>query len=171
LTDLYSAGHLRVPRKQLAAVVTPSDLGSLITRFMHDEDSKFGLNVSNGNGDRWRAYGDKRYFDAIDSANRAQVNQAVQVSADEVFAAYLSGTAPSAGSFTALKKLPDLQTVLNPAGNFSPLFKVEGNKVLRRKDVNNLNDTATVDDWWGWSTYLLLKDYEPTGVLNSAANA
>jgi hypothetical protein len=171
LTDLYSAGHLRVPRKQLAAVVTPSDLGSLITRFMHDEDSKFGLNVRNGNGDQWRAYGDKRYFDTLSSANLAQVNQAVQVSADEVFAAYLSGIAPSAGQFGALKKLPDLQAVLNLATNFSPLFRVEGNKVLRRKDVNNLNDTAAVDDWWGWSTYLLLKDYTPTGVLNSAANA
>jgi hypothetical protein len=163
LTDLFSAGHLRVPRKQLAAVVTPSDLGSLITRFMHDEDSKFGLNVRNGNGDQWRAYGDKRYFDVIDSANRVQVNQAVQLSADEIFAAYLSGVAPSPSHFSALKKLPDLQVVLNPAGNFSPLFRVEGSKVLRRKDVNNLNDTATVDDWWGWSTYLLLKDYTPTG--------
>ena len=163
LTDLFSAGHLRVPRKQLAAVVTPSDLGSLITRFMHDEDSKFGLNVRNGNGAQWRAYGDKRYFDDIDSANRVQVNQAVQVSADEVFAAYLSGVAPSPGSFGALKNLPDLQAVLNLAGNFSPLFRMDGNKVLRRKDVNNLNDTATVDDWWGWSTYLLLKDYKPTG--------
>ncbi|KPH00460.1 phospholipase [Pseudomonas sp. RIT-PI-q] len=161
LTDLFSAGHLRVPRKQLAAVVTPSDLGSLITRFMHDEDSKFGLNARNGNGDQWRVYGDKRYFDAIDDANRVQVNQAVQVSADEIFAAYLSGIAPP--SFAALQKLPDLQAALNPAGNFSPLFKVEGSKVLRRKDVNNLNDTATVDDWWGWSTYLLLKDYQPTG--------
>jgi hypothetical protein len=163
LTDLFSAGHLRVPRKQLAAVVTPSDLGSLITRFMHDEDSKFGLNVRNGNGDQWRAYGDKRYFDAIDSANRVQVNQAVQASADEVFAAYLSGTAPATGNFGALKKAPDLQAVLSLASNFSPLFRVEGSKVLRRKDVNNLNDTATVDDWWGWSTYLLLKDYKPGG--------
>lgn len=163
LTDLFSSGHLRVPRKQLAAVVTPSDLGSLITRFMHDEDSKFGLNVRNGNGDHWRGYGDKRYFDALSSANRVQVNQAVQVSADEVFAAYLSGTATVPGNFGALKKTPDLQAVLNPANNFSPLFRVEGNKVLRRKDVNNLNDTATVDDWWGWSTYLLLKDYNPTG--------
>ncbi|WP_285430817.1 phospholipase [Pseudomonas sp. fls2-241-R2A-110] len=163
LTDLFSAGHLRVPRKQLAAVVTPSDLGSLITRFMHDEDSKFGLNVRNANGAQWRAYGDKRYFDDLSSANRAQVNLAVQVSADEVFAAYLSGIAPSPGSFGALKNLPDLQAVLNLAGNFSPLFRMDGNKVLRRKDVNNLNDTATVDDWWGWSTYLLLKDYKPTG--------
>jgi hypothetical protein len=167
LTDLYSAGHLRVPRKQLAAVVTPSALGSLISRFMHDEDSHFGLNVHNGDGDQWHAYGDKRYFDTSDSANRAQVNQAVQISADEVFAAYCSGIVASTGTFAALKRLPDLQAVLNPTGNFSPLFKIQGNKVLRRKDVNNLNDTDTVDDWWGWSTYLLLKNYQPTGAANT----
>ncbi|WP_213942069.1 phospholipase [Pseudomonas sp. dw_612] len=163
LTDLFSAGHLRVPRKAMAAAVTPSDLGSLITRFMHDEDSKFGLNVRNGNGEQWRAYGDKRHFDVIDSANRLHVNQAVQASADEVFAAYLSGTVPAFNTFAALKQLPDLQAVLNLASNFAPLFRLEGGKVLRRKDVSNLNDAATVDDWWGWSTYLLLKDYHPTG--------
>ncbi|MBK5525728.1 phospholipase [Pseudomonas sp. TH08] len=166
LTDLFSSGHLRVPRKELAAVVTPSDLGSLITRFMHDEDSKFGLKVRNGHGDQWRAYGDKRYFDATDADNRTQVNQAVQTSADEVFAAYLSGNLPAPSAFTALQRLPDLTAVLNPANNFSPLFRTEGSKVLRRKDVNNLNDSATVDDWWGWSTYLLLKDYHPTGNVN-----
>lgn len=60
LTDLFSAGHLRVPRKQLARVVTPGELGSLISRFMHDEDSKFGLKVRNALGDEWHAYGDKR---------------------------------------------------------------------------------------------------------------
>jgi len=31
--------------------------------------------------------------------------------------------------------------------------------VLRRKDVNDLNDKHWTADWWGWSTYLLLKDY------------
>ncbi|OLF55873.1 phospholipase [Pseudomonas chlororaphis] len=159
LTDLFSAGHVRVPRKQLAAVVTPSDLGSLITRFMHDEDSKFGLNVSNAQGDRWHAYGDKRYFDTIDSSNRKQVKLAVQRSADEVFESYLSGTAPAPGNFTALKLLPDLNAA--KSGNFSPLFVMQGDKVLRRNDVNNLNDTKTIDNWWGWSTYLLLKDYKP----------
>ncbi|POA39085.1 phospholipase [Pseudomonas sp. GW456-12-1-14-TSB6] len=164
LTDLFSSGHLRVPRKAMAAAVTPSDLGSLITRFMHDEDSKFGLKVRNGHGEQWRAFGDKRYFDATDADNRNQVNRAVQDSADEVYAAYSSGNVPT--TFNALQRLPDLTAVLDPANNFSPLFRVEGNKVLRRKDVNNLNDTATVDDWWGWSTYLLLKDYHPTGNTN-----
>lgn len=164
LTDLFSSGHLRVPRKAMAAAVTPSDLGSLITRFMHDEDSKFGLKVRNGHGEQWRAFGDKRYFDAANADNRNQVNQAVQDSADEVYAAYSSGNVPT--TFNALQRLPDLTAVLDPANNFSPLFRLQGNKVLRRKDVNNLNDTATVDDWWGWSTYLLLKDYHPSGNTN-----
>ncbi|WP_166220531.1 phospholipase [Pseudomonas atagonensis] len=169
LTDLFSSGHLRVPRKQLAAVVTPSDLGSLITRFMHDEDSKFGLKVRNARDDQWRAYGDKRYFEASDADNRQQVTEAVQASADEVFAAYLSGTVPTPSTFAALQRTPDLTAVLNLANNFSPLFRLEGSKVLRRKDVNNLNDTATVDDWWGWSTYLLLKNYQPSGNVNQGA--
>ncbi|MFJ4196762.1 phospholipase [Pseudomonas sp. NPDC089534] len=166
LTDLFSAGHLRVPRKAMAAVVTPSDLGSLVSRFMHDEDSRFGLKVRNGRGEQWRAFGDKRYFEAADNDNRQQVNQAVQASADEVFAAYASGSVPAASGFAALQRLPDLTAVLDLKNNFSPLFRLENGKVLRRKDVNNLNDTATVDDWWGWSTYLLLKNYQPTGNTN-----
>ena len=101
LTDLFSAGHLRVPRKQLAAVVTPGELGSLISRFMHDEDSKFGLKVRNALGDEWHAYGDKRYFDVIDADNRAQVKRAVQASADEIFETFISGVAPSPANFKA----------------------------------------------------------------------
>lgn len=161
LTDLFSAGHLRVPRKQLARVVTPGELGSLISRFMHDEDSKFGLKVRNALGDEWHAYGDKRYFDSNDAANRAQVKRAVQASADEIFEAYVSGILPSPATYKAPLYVPDLNAVNNPSTNFSPLFKAEGDKVLRRKDVNNLNDKQWTNDWWGWSTYLLLQNYTP----------
>ena len=126
LTDLFSAGHLRVPRKQLAAVVTPGELGSLISRFMHDEDSKFGLKVRNAMGDQWHAYGDKRYFDAIDADNRVQVKRAVQASADEIFDTFISGVAPSPANFKAPLYVPDLNAAQNPANNFSPLFKMEG---------------------------------------------
>lgn len=161
LTDLFSSGHVRVPRKQLAAVVTPSDLGSLITRFMHDEDSKYGLNVRNAQGDQWHAYGDKRYFDTVDHANRDQVKKAIQACADEIFTTFISGVAPAPTLFAALAWLPDLNAAQQPGSNFSPLFVMQGNKVLRRSDVNNLNDTRTVDNWWGWSTYLLLQNYAP----------
>ena len=56
--------------------------------------------------------------------------------------------------------MPDLNAAQNPANNFSPLFKMEEDKVLRRKDVNDLNDKHWTNDWW-WSTYLLPKDYKP----------
>ena len=128
LTDLFSAGHLRVPRKQLAAVVTPGELGSLISRFMHDEDSKFGLKVRNAMGAQWHAYGDKRYFDSIDADNRVQVKEAVQASADEIFETFISGIAPSPAEFKAPLYVPDLNAAQNPANNFSPLFKMEGTR-------------------------------------------
>ncbi len=171
LTDLFSAGHLRVPRKQLADSVTPSDVGSLISRFMHDEDSQYGLKVSNARGERWNCYGDKRYFDSLDDSNRRQVKQAVQQSADEVFATYLSGTVVPVDSYAALASVPDLAKVEDSQDrlNFAPLFALKGKTVLRRKDVNDLNDRSQSDSWWGWSTYLLLKDYQPNkpaGYLN-----
>ncbi|WP_460416762.1 phospholipase [Pseudomonas sp. microsymbiont 2] len=176
LTDLFSAGHLRVPRKALADTVTPSDVGSLISRFMHDEDSKYGLAVRNAEGEQWRAYGDKRYFDSVDVANRRQVGRAVQRSADEVFQAFAEGRAPAVKDFAALRLAPDLRATeqdLVP-GNFAPLYFQDGKTVLRRKDVNDLNDRNRIGDWWGWSTYLLLKDYKPnkpTGFIDAPATS
>lgn len=172
LTDLFSAGHLRVPRKALADTVTPSDVGSLVSRFMHDEDSKYGLRVRNAEGEQWRAYGDKRYFDSVDVANRRQVGRAVQRSADEVFQAFDKGQATSPEQYAALRLTPDLQAAeqdLVP-GNFAPLYRQQGSTVLRRKNVADLNDGQYTGDWWGWSTYLLLKDYKPnrpTGFIDA----
>ncbi|AXA23560.1 phospholipase [Pseudomonas putida] len=172
LTDLFSAGHLRVPRKALADTVTPSDIGSLVSRFMHDEDSKYGLRVRNAEGEQWRAYGDKRYFDSVDVANRRQVGRAVQRSADEVFQAFDKGQATSPEQYAALRLTPDLQAAEQDlvAGNFAPLYRQQGSTVLRRKNVADLNDGQYTGDWWGWSTYLLLKDYKPnrpTGFIDA----
>ncbi|HEK1769086.1 TPA: phospholipase [Pseudomonas putida] len=172
LTDLFSAGHLRVPRKALADTVTPSDIGSLVSRFMHDEDSKYGLRVRNAEGEQWRAYGDKRYFDSVDVANRRQVGRAVQRSADEVFQAFDKGQATLPEQYAALRLTPDLQAAeqdLVP-GNFAPLYRQQGSTVQRRKHVADLNDRQYTSDWWGWSTYLLLKDYKPnrpTGFIDA----
>lgn len=176
LTDLFSAGHVRVPRKAIKDNVTPADLGSLISRFMHDEDSKYGLVMRNAQGDTWRGYGDKRYFDTIDAANRKQISQALQASANEVFQAFNSGALPVPDSYGALRVAADLQAVVDSqvAGNFAPLFALRNGKLLRRADVNNLNDQNQIDSWWGWSTYLLLKDYTPntpSGYLEAPAAA
>ena len=74
LTDLFSAGHLRVPRQELFDVTnTYWDAGhvtgvgayisGLLVKGMHDEDSKYGLTVKNALGDHWTAYGDKYLLD------------------------------------------------------------------------------------------------------------
>jgi hypothetical protein len=53
LTDAYSAGHMRVPRQALTQKKT-----SLLSKLMHDLEGKVGLTVSNGFGQKWRAFGD-----------------------------------------------------------------------------------------------------------------
>ncbi|MFJ2386649.1 phospholipase [Pseudomonas koreensis] len=177
LSDLFSGGHLRTPRKQLYEKVTPSDVGSLLSRYMHDEDCEFGLNVFNGMDESWHAYGDKRYFDTVDVANRNHVDNTVQSSVDEIFEAYRYGTAVSESDYQALLSLPDLQQVQNHLStvNYSALFVAQNNTVLRRQDINDLNDRNWTDNWWGTTTLALLKkDYAPkppAGYLNPPTQA
>lgn len=162
LTDLFSAGHMRAPRKELYdQVTTPvpgysGSLGSLLTRCMHDEDSYHGLNVSNKAGNSWLAYGDKRLLDSVSADNRQMVVSAVQASANDVWKAYTGG--PPEALNSALNYIPDLEQVgdVKTKKNFSPLFRLQDNVAARRKDVENRNDYTWIDDWWGWSTYALL---------------
>ena len=46
--------HVRVPRVELPAVVTPAKAGNLLVHYQHDEDGKFGLNVINDDKEKWR---------------------------------------------------------------------------------------------------------------------
>ena len=50
--------HCRTPRVDLSMNVTPSFLGDLLCKYMHDEDNKHGLHVTNVRGDKWKSYGD-----------------------------------------------------------------------------------------------------------------
>jgi hypothetical protein len=52
MTDAFSAGHMRVPRRALG----PD--GGLAAKVMHDTDNILGLLVKDGFGDTWRAFGD-----------------------------------------------------------------------------------------------------------------
>ena len=71
---------MRTPRKHLYQTVTPSDAGSYCARYGHDEDCKYGLNVTNAAGNAWLAYGDKKYFDTVDAKNKVLVDKTVQTS-------------------------------------------------------------------------------------------
>lgn len=106
LTDIFSSGHLRTPRRRLYDVVGATGPGGvslpavpnfplgtwmsgMLSRFMHDEDCHQGLLVHNKRGDTWTAYGDKRLFDDVAKDNLRLVREAVQTSIDEVYNAFV----------------------------------------------------------------------------------
>ncbi|KAL9978936.1 hypothetical protein ACROYT_G016520 [Oculina patagonica] len=62
LTDSFASGHTRTPRIELRKNATPAKVGDLLSKFMHDEDGKYGLRVTNARGDKWVAYGDGMLF-------------------------------------------------------------------------------------------------------------
>lgn len=160
LTDLFSSGHMRSPRKQLNDTVTPASAGGLLTRYMHDEDSANGLYVQNMRGNQWKAYGDKRYFDMVDVTNTILVNGAAQLSADEIFQAFMTGHVVTPDQYIALFVAPNLtqvQDYQHPGLNFSPMFVATNKTVIRRNDLNNPLDFSWTDSWWGWSTLAWLK--------------
>ena len=68
----------------------------------------------------------------------------------------------SADLNTILRKIPKVDST---KPNNYPLFttvRKDGKlKVLRRYDVNDLSDSRKKEDWWGWSTELKLRNYDP----------
>ena len=135
LTDLFSSGHLRTPRKALHTGNPASDPCS---QLMHDEDCYNGLVVQDSGGNPWTAWGDKRLNDPVNQANYARARAAVQASVDEISAVIATGKTSVA--YTALTMIPNLsivQNAINPA-NWSPLYVLGGGGSPRVRD--NLSD-------------------------------
>ena len=195
LTDLFSAGHLRAPRKALTDLLSEQGWhqlaeggGGLLTRSMHDEDSAHGLNVKSRNGRHWRAFGDKRLLDSVSGDNRDQVRRAVQASADDIWKAFLHQET----HHTALEYTPDLEAVLNvspdksrPDYNYSPLFLInQSGRVLRRTDMTKKEDFTWTPSWdaadtlaelWGGHPYTKVRCFNavtkaPLGWLTKGGN-
>lgn len=168
LTDLFSAGHLRVPRKELYDALSGiGDLGLAfsgpLVRGMHNEDGWNGLTVRNGAGVEWVAFGDTRLLDSVSAKNRAQVVQAVQASVDDVWAAFNGRMVPS----SAQGLVPDVGLLLAETAdhhvNRSPLFRFNAPDVLRRDNLENTSSFTWVKGWDPIWTALWLSN------LNSAA--
>ena len=151
LTDLFSAGHIRTPRRQMYqrqfpnAVQNPqksdydgstSGMSGSIAKAMHDEDSVNGLWVTNNAGDVWLCMGDGQYRSAANYANAALVQLAVNRSIQEIYAAYNGGPVPaSSDAYEALRLVPSL---LSGAPNYSPMLVPTGTDVWIRSDLDSL---------------------------------
>ena len=124
---------------------------------MHDEDNKYGLRVTNKSGNEWIAYGDGRLLHEKSRKNLKIVAQAVQKSVHQVYDAY---TNPRKTLDYAV--VTDLIPFVDQhKSNNSPLFQVKDGELHRRSDISDLQDKNTVTNWWGLTTALILRNYEP----------
>ena len=134
----------------MATEVTPTQVGHLLSKCMHDEDGTYGLHVTNRKGDKWVALGDGMLLDERSKDNLRLATDAVQKSVDQVFEAY---EYPSKVLDTA--EVTDLVPIVDPAGrNHFPLFQVKDGTLHRRSDVRNVQDGKTTTKWWGVTTVL-----------------
>ncbi|HEY0686560.1 MAG TPA: hypothetical protein VGD45_29745 [Steroidobacter sp.] len=169
LTDLFAGGHRRTPRRRLyeeepgGSVYIPGegwfsyqDLASLVARGMHDEENRFGVWATNARVDQWVTYGDKRFRDKANYPNVLMARRACQASMDDVWQAFQQNKVPV--SFGVTGYVPNLTVDPNDRRNWSPLFRLneQTNVVERRNDVTNKADYSWTDDWWVWSTAILM---------------
>jgi hypothetical protein len=159
LSDSFAPGHMRTPRWELYNTVFPATVGSILSGYMHREDNQQGLTVSNRRGDTWKAYGDAYYLDPRNQQNIALLQEAMQTSANEIYAAFNTGKIPTENKVFAL--IPDLDKLLdrsNHQTNLSPLFYWdEKNKVVqRRSHLNDMHNFEWTSFWVGWETLLEL---------------
>lgn len=110
LTDMFSASHLRVPRRCLHGE-GPRSIGDFYTsRLMHDEDGKNGLYVTNSTGAVWKAYGDGYELPGKNPANLDNWDNcldAVATSVQEITAAMTTKQVPSPEAYQALTIKPE----------------------------------------------------------------
>lgn len=152
LTDSMSSGHMRTPRRAIHNdIALPAILNLLIANLMHDEDSKYGLEVSNAQGLSWKAYGDD-YLSHPDAARHVEIlTHIMQLSADAVYTTFRDGKLPA--SYDELNWLPDFDKI-EQLPNHSPLFKVEQGVLLKRMSNHDPNDYHWTALWSGLITLI-----------------
>ncbi len=123
---------------------------------MHDEDNAIGLSVKNANGDSWKIYGDKRLLDKVDNRNHEICKQAVQASADEVYAAWKNKAVPDRSQYAVLKLVPDLDAV-QTGQELAALFKMQSSKLVRRSNLKDRRKADYIDNWDSATTIIKIK--------------
>ena len=118
LTDLFSTGHMREPRRILHKMYTNRDVqpdpedpeltlypADQCAQRQHDEDCANGLWVRNRLGEAWPAYGDKQLFGQKSAKNFKQAVSASQSGIAEIWDTYRTGIIPATDDFEALKRV------------------------------------------------------------------
>ncbi len=118
LTDAFSAGHIRVPRRQLKDWadqnygIAGKGKGDLLGLMFHDSEgfswdrNELGLRVGNSRGDQWTTHTDNSLFSGNTEEQFVQLPiRAVAISIREVLSAYYFGN-KKVGEFEAIEYVP-----------------------------------------------------------------
>ncbi|RYO48073.1 hypothetical protein AA0113_g10114 [Alternaria arborescens] len=129
LTDLFSSGHLRAPRRAFhnpnywsmgISGAIHNAVWDFQCRYMHDDDSATGLLVRNKLGDQWIEYGDKQFMEPQASVNRARCMYCLKESTAEVFRVGYKGDRQiedwekNKSWFRAMQLMPQPMTAIEP---------------------------------------------------------
>ncbi|KXG48119.1 uncharacterized protein PGRI_019890 [Penicillium griseofulvum] len=148
LQDLFSAGHLRTPRRQLHGHFTVTDK---CAQYMHDEDCALGLQVTNEDNHSWTVYGDRRLLDKVNNENLIKCLDAVQTSAQEVYQAWKNQTVLNPDDFGAWRKVPTKASALSTKQPLAPLFLLGPSGTFadlqRRDDLNDRRTWKYITNW------------------------
>lgn len=119
---------------------------------MHDEENAIGLKVKNKRGDQWTMFGDKRLLDEVDSKNKEICKACVQASADEIYAAWKTGSVPEPQSFAFLNLVPDLGDEALFDQELVPLFVDARSDCARRVSIMDRRTPTHDKKWTAWAT-------------------
>lgn len=152
LTDSFSAGHMRTPRRAIDTDIhLPSAVNLLIANLMHNEDNQHGLNVVNAEGNSWLAYGDGNIFKPDADVQRDIILQAMQRSADGIYDTFINGTMPD--FYPEMNLFPDYSKI-EQLNQTAALFKVENGVLLKRVKNKDIYDFHWTRYWSGLFTLI-----------------
>lgn len=123
-------------------------VGNMLSKSMHDQDNQWGLNVTNINGNSWRAFGDAHLFTESNFENMTLAVQAVQASVNDI---YNTWDKQMFAFPSALAIIPSLAPLMDPTDttNFSPLFTFQNGKLQQRSDLFNKDAFSWTSCWNG----------------------
>jgi hypothetical protein len=88
-------------------------------------------------------------LDKIADANLKLCKEAVQASADEIYAAWKEKKKPSKYQYRAWELAPTLDSAEGPQ-ELQPLFTVKGEEVWKRRTLTNRRDGEKINNGWNY---------------------
>lgn len=152
LTDLFSSGHMRTPRRELYDYIMntlylpgKSKIAGLLAKEMHDEDNINGLWVKDklNPPNVWEAYGDDCYFNVENVDNKNRIIATVKEALMNVYNAFCG---KKVDPEEILNYIPEPLKMGEKANNKNgqevenkhwPMFRVENNVLQERVELHN----------------------------------